>query len=133
MAITGSGTSAGPYIVHDWSEFSQVNIANYMLRRMSDIEISYVNVSQDEMEGRCKAYADYLLMKEAMKGMSITFNCPILPHLDVNRTIGITDKWLGLEDATFVVNSITMPLGAESMTINATQFDWLPDDLNIEG
>ena len=103
------------------------------IRRMSDIEIPYVNVSQDEMEGRCKAYADYLLMKEAMKGMSITFNCPILPHLDVNRTIGITDKWLGLEDATFVVNSITMPLGAESMTINATQFDWLPDDLNIEG
>lgn len=85
------------------------------------------------MEARCKAYADYLLMKEAMQGMSITFSCPIIPHLDVNRTIGITDRRYNLDNATFVINSITMPLSAESMTVNATQFDWLPDDTNIEG
>lgn len=103
------------------------------IRRMSDVEIPYVNVSQDEMEGRCKAYADYLLMKEAMQGMSITFSCPIIPHLDVNRTIGITDKRFNLDHATFVVNSITMPLSAEAMTVNATQTSWLPDNTGIEG
>ena len=103
------------------------------IRRMSDIEIPYVNVSQDEMQNRCKAYADYLLMKEAMDRMSLTFSCPIIPHLDVNRTIGVTDKRYNLESATFIINSITMPLSAESMTINATQIAWLPDDTSIEG
>jgi hypothetical protein len=100
---------------------------------MSDVEIPYVNVSQDEMEQRCKAYADYLLMKEAMRGMSISFSSPIIPHLDVNRTIGITDKRFDLDDETFVVNSITIPLSAEAMQINATRFSWLPDNTTIEG
>lgn len=103
------------------------------IRRMADVEIPYVNVPQSEMQARCKAYADYLLMKEAMQGMSITFSCPIIPHLDVNRTIGITDKRFNLDHATFVVNSITMPLSAEAMTVNATQTSWLPDNTGIEG
>ena len=103
------------------------------IRRMTDVEIPYVNVPQDEMQNRCKAYADYLLMKEAMDRMSLTFSCPIIPHLDVNRTIGVTDKRYNLESATFIINSITMPLSAESMTINATQMAWLPDNLSIEG
>lgn len=103
------------------------------IRRMADVEIPYVNVPQSEMQARCKAYADYLLMKEAMQGMSITFSCPIIPHLDVNRTIGITDKRYNLDHATFVVNSITMPLSAEAMTVNATQTSWLPDNTGIEG
>ena len=103
------------------------------IRRMADVEIPYVNVPQSEMQARCKAYADYLLMKEAMQGMSITFSCPIIPHLDVNRTIGITDKRYNLDHATFVVNSITMPLSAEAMTVNATQASWLPDNTGIEG
>lgn len=103
------------------------------IRRMADVEIPYVNVPQSEMQARCKAYADYLLMREAMQGMSITFSCPIIPHLDVNRTIGITDKRYNLDHATFVVNSITMPLSAEAMTVNATQTSWLPDNTGIEG
>ena len=112
---------------------SPLRIDSAGIRHMTDVEIPYVNVEQSEMEARCKAYADYLLMKEAMQGMSITFSCPIIPHLDVNRTIGITDRRYNLDNATFVINSITMPLSAESMTVNATQFDWLPDDTNIEG
>lgn len=103
------------------------------IRHMADVEIPYVNVPQSEMQARCKAYADYLLMKEAMQGMSITFSCPIIPHLDVNRTIGITDKRYNLDHATFVVNSITLPLSAEAMTVNATQTSWLPDNTGIEG
>ena len=103
------------------------------IRRMSDVEIPYINVAQNEMVDRCKAYADYLLMKEAMDRMSLTFTCPIIPHLDVNRTIGVTDKRYNLESATFIINSITMPLSAESMTINATSTEWLPDDTSIEG
>ena len=112
---------------------SPLRIDSAGIRHMTDVEIPYVNVEQSEMEARCKAYADYLLMKEAMQGMSITFSCPIIPHLDVNRTIGITDRRYNLDNATFVINSITMPLSADSMTVNATQFDWLPDDTNIEG
>lgn len=121
------------YTAANNNPLSPLRLDSAGVRRMSDVEIPYVNVSQDEMEQRCKAYADYLLMKEAMRGMSISFSSPIIPHLDVNRTIGITDKRFDLDDETFVVNSITIPLSAESMQINATRFSWLPDNTTIEG
>lgn len=121
------------YTAANNNPLSPLRLDSAGVRRMSDVEIPYVNVSQDEMEQRCKAYADYLLMKEAMRGMSISFSSPIIPHLDVNRTIGITDKRFDLDDETFVVNSITIPLSAEAMQINATRFSWLPDNTTIEG
>lgn len=128
-----SGIENVSYTAANNNPASPLRLDSAGIRRMTDVEIPYVNVPQEEMEARCKAYADYLLMKEAMQGMSITFSCPIIPHLDVNRTIGITDKRYNLDNATFVVNSITMPLSAEAMTVNATQTSWLPDNTGIEG
>lgn len=121
------------YTAANNNPLSPLRLDSAGVRRMSDVEIPYVNVSQDEMESRCKAYADYLLMKESMRGMAITFSSPIIPHLDVNRTIGITDDRFNLNTDTFVINSITIPLSAESMQINATKISWLPDNTSIEG
>lgn len=121
------------YTAANNNPLSPLRLDSAGVRRMSDVEIPYVNVSQDEMGSRCKAYADYLLMKESMRGMAITFNSPIIPHLDVNRTIGITDDRFNLNTDTFVINSITIPLSAESMQINATKISWLPDNTSIEG
>lgn len=121
------------YTAANNNPLSPLRLDSAGVRRMSDVEIPYVNVSQDEMESRCKAYADYLLMKESMRGMAITFNSPIIPHLDVNRTIGVTDDRFNLNTDTFVINSITIPLSAESMQINATKISWLPDNTSIEG
>jgi hypothetical protein len=85
------------------------------------------------MRSRCKAYADYLLAKESMVGMNVTFQSAIIPQMDVNRTIGLTDSIQGFENETFVVQSITLPLAAGLMTVTATNISWLPNDTNLEG
>ena len=103
------------------------------VRRMESQEMNYVDVSKSEMRSRCKAYADYLLTKESMVGMNVTFSSAIIPHLDVNKTIGLTDSVQGFENETFVVQSITLPLSAGVMSITATNVSWLPNDTNLEG
>lgn len=102
------------------------------IRRLEPVEISYINVSEDEMLSRCKQYANYLLLKQSMIGLSASFQCPILPHLDVNRTIGITSKAHNLDSDTFVVQSITIPLSSDPMSVTATNVNWLPSDMSAE-
>ena len=100
---------------------------------MEDTEIRYVDVDASEMLDRCQQYAEFLLIRESIKGMTVTFESPIIPHLDVNRTIGITDKANNYESETFIIQSITMPLGAGNMSISATSINWLPNKFNMEG
>ena len=68
-----------------------------------------------------------------MVGMNVTFQSAIIPHMDVNKTIGLTDSIQGFENETFVVQSITLPLAAGLMTVTATNISWLPNDTNLEG
>lgn len=103
------------------------------VRRMESQELTYVDVSESEMHSRCKAYADYLLTKESMVGMNVTFSSAIIPHLDVNKTIGLTDSIQGFENETFVVQNISIPLSAGIMSVTATNVSWLPNDTNLEG
>jgi hypothetical protein len=51
----------------------------------------------------------------------------------VNKTIGITDVYQNIEAQTFVVQSITIPLAAGSMEVTATNINWLPSNIEMEG
>ena len=99
---------------------------------MDSQEIDYMDTTQSDMEARAQQYAIMLLQKESIKGMNVSFNCPIIPHLDVNQTIGLSDEYQGIKNGTFVVQSITLPLGAESMKITATNVNWLPTNLDVD-
>lgn len=99
---------------------------------MPNQEIDYIDTDQGDMEIRCQQYAVMLLQKESLKGMNVSFSCPIIPHLDVNKTIGLSDEYQNIDNGTFVVQSITIPLGANAMKISATNVNWLPVDLDIE-
>lgn len=103
------------------------------VRRMDSQEMTYIQISQADMRERCKAYADFLLTKESMIGMNVSFQSAIIPHLDVAKTIGLTDSVQGFENETFVVDSITLPLSAGTMSVTATNISWLPSDTNLEG
>lgn len=96
-------------------------------------EVKYVNVSKNEMKKRCKDLGDYLLLKESFLGMTLSFDSPIIPHMDVDKPIGITDNKQGLDNSVFVVQSITIPLSAGAMNISATNINWLPNNFDIEG
>lgn len=121
------------YTAFNYNPMSPLRVGLVGVRRMEDTEIRYVDVDRDEMLNRCQQYAEFLLIRESIKGMTVTFESPIIPHLDVNRTIGITDKANNYESETFIIQSITMPLGAGNMSISATSINWLPNKFNMEG
>lgn len=81
----------------------------------------------------CRAAANHYLLKHSLIGMALNFNCPIIPHMDVNKTVGISDKYAGLEGGIFIVQSITIPLSAAKMSISATNINWLPNDMSFSG
>ena len=120
------------YTAYNTNPRSPLQIGAVGIRRMQNQEIDYIDTSQSDMEARCQQYAVMLLQKESLRGMNISFNCPIIPHLDVNKTIGLTDEYQGIDNGTFVIQSITIPLSSNSMKISATNINWLPVDLNIE-
>lgn len=121
------------YSAYNNNPASPLRVGLCGVRRMDSQEIPLLDVSPEEMTKRCKDYADYLLIKETLRGATVSFDSPIIPHLDVNRTITITDKQQGFDRETFVVQSITIPLAATTMSITATSMNWLPTNFDIEG
>lgn len=117
------------YTAYNRNPVSPIRTADVGIRRMDSKEIGYANVTESDMLKKCKQYAEYLLIQEALRGASVTFNSPIIPHLDVNRTISITDKLQNFDREIFVIQSITIPLSSEMMSISATSINWLPNDL----
>lgn len=121
------------YTAYNVNPMSPIRVSAVGLRRMENVEIDYIDTTQSDMHDRCKQYAVMLLHKQTLVGTNLTFRCPIIPHLDVNNTIGITDEYQNIDAATFVIQNITIPLGAGSMEVTATNINWLPSNLEIEG
>lgn len=121
------------YTAYNTNPLSPLNIKAIGIRRMEAVEIKYINnLTPNEMTQRCKEYANYLLKKKAMLQLSVGFNSIIIPHLDVNNVVTITDSLKGLNAERCVVHSITIPLSAGEMNIQAVNITSLPKDTNIE-
>ena len=88
---------------------------------------------QEQAIKDCRAAANHHLLKKSLIGMQLNFNCPIIPHLDVNKTIEITDEAVGLDGNVFIIQSITIPLSAAKMSISATNINWLPNGMSFCG
>lgn len=120
------------YTAYNTNPQSPLQVGAIGIRRLPNQEIDYIDTDQNDTQARCQQYAVMLLQKESLKGMNVSFNCPIIPHLDVNKTIGLSDEYQGIENGTFVIQSITIPLASGAMKIAATNVNWLPVDLDIE-
>lgn len=81
----------------------------------------------------CRSAANHYLLASSMVGMTLTFNTPIIPHMDVNKTIQITDQYADIEDGIYVVQSLTIPLSGDKMQVTATNINWLPNDMSFSG
>lgn len=121
------------YTAYNKNPASPVRVGLCGVRRMEAQEIPLLDIPDEEMEKKCKDYADYLLIKETLRGTSVEFDSPIIPHLDVNRAITITDRKQDFDRETFIVQSITIPLSATTMSISATSINWLPAIFDVEG
>lgn len=113
-------------------------IGKYGALAMAQAEVDAAKAVRNEINAQqmirdCQSAANHYLLRNSLIGMQLSFNCPIIPHMDVNKTIGINDRTVGIEDGIFVVQSITIPLSAEKMNISATNINWLPNDMSFEG
>lgn len=121
------------YTAYNVNPLSPIRVGAVGVRRMESQEIDYIDTTESDMEARCQQYAVMLLHKQTMLGATLNFNSPIIPHIDVNKTIRITDEYLNIHNELFVVQSVTIPLGAGAMQISATNINWLPSGVNVEG
>ena len=121
------------YTAYNVNPLSPIRVGAVGLRRMESQEIDYIDTTESDMIARCQQYAVMLLHRQTMIGATLNFNSPIIPHLDVNKTIRITDEYQKINNEIFVIQSITIPLGAGAMQISATNINWLPSETNIEG
>ena len=109
------------------------------IRRAESQEMTYYKYYEDEelnkkqMLADCRSAANHYLTKNSLIGMQLSFNCPIIPHIDVNKTIGVSDKRAGIDSEVFIIQSVTIPLSAERMSVNATNINWLPSDMSFSG
>lgn len=120
------------YTAYNTNPLSPLNIS-IGIHRAPDIEIEYYDTSEEQMIKDCRSSANYYLKKHSMLGMQLNFNSPIIPHLDVNKTIEVTDKYADIDEGIFVVQSITIPLSSSAMNISATNINWLPNDMTFDG
>lgn len=93
-------------------------------RSLDDVEIA---LSEGMTADDCRQYAEYLLSKECRNTVNSELTCNILPHLDVNKIISITNKQFNYNAERFIVNSITLPIGTSNMSISSTNIQCLPD------
>jgi len=103
---------------------SPLRISAVGCRKMEDTEIK---ITTDMSDDKCRQYAEYLLNKSTLMTVNVNFTSTLLPHLDVNRTIGITDNYYKYSSESFIISSLNLTVGTGEMSINATNIQWLPD------
>lgn len=136
---TEAGVRNVAWTAYNTNPLSPLNVTTG-IRRASHIEIPYYyneELTQEEQEAQqikdCRSTANHYLLASSMLGMTLNFNCPIIPHIDVNKTISITDQYADIEDGIYVVQSVTIPLTSNKMQISATNINWLPNDMTFSG
>lgn len=120
------------YTAYNRNPQSPFNVGAIKTRYMDAQELKYANVDAAEMKKRCEDYANYLLLSNSLLKMTESFSTCIVPHLDVDHVVTITDRAKGLVAVRFVIQSITIPLSAGNMSIEATNINYLPLDKSIE-
>ena len=136
---TEAGVRNVAWTAYNTNPLSPLNVATG-IRRAPHIEIPYYHnkqLSQDQQEAQqikdCRSTANHYLLANSMLGMTLNFNAPIIPHMDVNKTIQISDQYADIENGIYVVQSITIPLSSDKMQISATNINWLPNDMTFSG
>lgn len=117
-------------VMHYVGNYGALAIAK---NELAETESYYNELNQKQMIADCRSAANHYLIVHSLMGMQLSFNCPIIPHIDVNKAIGISDKRAGIDGGIFIIQSVTIPLSADKMSISATNINWLPNDATFDG
>lgn len=119
-----SGSVNYSYTALNTNPSSPLDINAVGTRSLDDVEIA---LTQDLTDDDCRQYGEYLLAKECRNTVNSELACNIIPHLDVNKIISITNKQVNYNDEKFIINSINLPIGTSEMSISAANIQFLPD------
>lgn len=78
-------------------------------------KIKYVESSFCYNQPRTEDFANYLLRKYSRVQQTLGFGTILLPFLDTNQIISITDDYFELDNARFVIQSISTPLNTDGL------------------
>ena len=78
-------------------------------------KIKYVESSFCYNQPRTEDFANYLLRKYSRLQETLGFSSILLPFIDVNQVIQITDEYFELNCARFIIQSLSIPLTTDSL------------------
>ena len=88
------------------------------------IYIESPNIYNDD---RAKDYAELKLKQNSILQQSFSFSCSLLPHLQPNEVIEITDSYFNFDKQRFIIQDISIPIDySGTMTISACNISSLP-------
>lgn len=90
-------------------------------------KLKYITDSNISSDSLALDRAQYELVKSSILANTISFNSSYMIHLDVNNCITLTDSHYGYFMDRFVIQSLTIPLGANSkITVSCSNVRTLP-------
>lgn len=90
-------------------------------------ELAPIETAMAYNEDRAKDYAEFELNRKSILQSTISFNCSLIPTLDVNRVCTITDDYYGFNTERFIIQSLSFPLTTTStMQVSASNIASLP-------
>ena len=90
-------------------------------RKARLITVSTIKTTQEAED-----YAVYMLNQLARVQQSLNFNITLLPHLELNQKVTITDNFYHKEKEEFLIQSINFPIGLGTMSLGAVKVEELP-------
>lgn len=87
----------------------------------------YIESSSIQTQKEAADYARYILKTSSLLGNTINFNSTLIPHLNLDGVITITDDNLKYLQEEFIITSITYPIGLGEMQISGSSIKELPE------
>lgn len=118
------------YTAQNLNPLSPVNVNAIGVRRYQDgnYSIPLSTSNNTSPYEKCRQQAQYLLMQSICDNLSINFEYPIVPHINVDESVYLTNEYFGFEMKPFVIQSLNIPLNGEPTTYEVVNIEWLPFD-----
>lgn len=75
----------------------------------------------------CIDYANYLLKQNCVYTLASNLQSHIIPNLEVDNVVAITDDYYKLDYVSFVIKSLSIPLGVGLTSLELTNIQYLPN------
>lgn len=109
-----------------------INAGNIVTEEDTERDPTLHGESEELVRKRCRDYAEYRLMQETCLGTTISFNYAPYLHLNEGDVIAITDPDFALDCDLYIINSITFPLGADSIQLEVSNLGFLNSDISSQ-